>query len=458
MKKVVVQGLGFVGIAMSVAIASAKNNKGKNLYKVIGLDLPNKEGSRKVFDINNGKIPISSGDKILENAFNKCIKEKTLKASTNPLVISDADYVIVDINLDIDNIYSEANINFDGFSKAITTIGDYISEDALVIIETTVPPGTTEKIVYPILQERLQKRFSSSTEPLLAHSYERVMPGPNYYNSITNFWRVYSGCNKESSSKCRNFLETIINTKEFKMIELKNPAASETAKILENSYRSLNIAFIDEWNKFSEIIKVDLFEIIDAIRCRPTHKNIMEPGLGVGGYCLTKDPLMGSISLKQIYREKLEFPLSNLSIKINKEMPKNTLKMIKNNMINYRKEKILVLGLTYREDIGDKRFSPSEDLISMLIKENINVDCHDPLVSKTNCKEANFIKDLPLSNDYSIIVLTVKHSEFKNINYENWLNNFKGILIDANHVLKTSQIERLQSIGLKIKGIGRGNL
>ena len=458
MKQVVVQGLGFVGLAMSIAIASSSDQKGSPLYDVIGLDLPSKEGYKKVNSINNGQLPLKSSDKALEAEFYKCIKQKNLSASTDPKIISNADYVIVDINLDVNLQEKKGNINFEGFSNAISTVGEYISEDTLVIIETTVPPGTTEKIAYPILFEKLQKRFPNIKEVLLAHSYERVMPGPDYYNSIKNFWRVFAGCNRESSLRCKDFLKTIINTEKYKMMELKKPSASETAKIMENSFRALNIAFIDEWSNFAKLIGINLFEVIDAIRVRPTHKNIMEPGLGVGGYCLTKDPLMGKISLEQIYGESLNFPLSELSVKINKKMPNNTSALIKNNLKNYQNKKILIMGITYREDVGDLRFSPSEDLIKKLLKDNLSIDCFDPMVDYTSCEGAKFLVDLPIANNYDAIVFTVKHSKFKDIDLKSWLNNFKGIIIDANHILSDNKIAELSNIGIKIKAIGRGDL
>ncbi len=458
MKQVVVQGLGFVGLAMSIAIASSKDQKGFPIYNVIGLDLSSEEGIKKVNSINNGKLPLKSSDKALEAEFYECIKQNNLSASIDPKIISNADYVIVDINLDVSQKDEKEYINFEGFSNAISTIGEYISENTLVIIETTVPPGTTEKIAYPILFEKLKRRFLNTKEVFLAHSYERVMPGPNYYNSIKNFWRVFAGCNKESSLRCKAFLKTIINTNEYKMTELKKPSASETAKIMENSFRALNIAFIDEWSNFANLIGVNLFEVIDAIRVRPTHKNIMEPGLGVGGYCLTKDPLMGKISLQQIYGEYLNFPLSELSVKINKKMPNNTLELIKMNLKNYQNKKILIMGITYREDVGDLRFSPSEDLIKKLLKDNLIIDCFDPMVNYTNCKGAKLIADLPIANNYDAIVFTVKHSKFKDIDLNNWLDNFKGIIIDSNHVLSDNKIDELSNVGIRIKAIGRGDL
>ena len=123
MKNVVVQGLGFVGLAMSVAVASARGEDKKNLYNVTGLDLPNPEGNKKIYDINNGIFPLKSSDVLLEDAFKKCLKNGNLSATTNPEVILEADYIIVDINLDVDFNEERGRIDFSGFSKAIETIG-----------------------------------------------------------------------------------------------------------------------------------------------------------------------------------------------------------------------------------------------------------------------------------------------------------------------------------------------
>ena len=283
------------------------------------------------------------------------------------------------------------------------------------------------------------------------------MPGPNYFNSIANFWRVYSGYNSDASQVCKEFLETIINTKTYELIPVMNTTASETAKIMENSYRALNIAFIDEWSKFADIVKIDLFDIVSVIRIRPTHKNIMNPGLGVGGYCLTKDPLMGMISLDQIFNEKSDFPLSKLSVIINKKMPENTYKLVLQNLWETN-NKILVLGITYREDIGDIRFSASEQLISMLLENKLEVDCYDPLVNYSNCKELNVLENLPASINYSVIVLAVKHKEFLELNYQSWLKDFSGTLIDSNNIIDYIKINNLIKQGIKVKAIGRGEL
>ena len=130
------------------------------------------------------------------------------------------------------------------------------------------------------------------------------MPGKNYLDSIINYWRVFAGINDISADKCAEFLSKIINVKKYPLTRLSNTNESETGKLLENSYRAVNIAFIEEWGRFAEDIGLDLFNIIDAIKMRPSHNNIMQPGFGVGGYCLTKDPRFADLSVKQIFKKK----------------------------------------------------------------------------------------------------------------------------------------------------------
>ena len=129
-----------------------------------------------------------------------------------------------------------------------------------------MPPGTTDKIVYPIIVSETKKRGFKKDEILLSYSYERIMPGYNYFDSIVNNPRVYSGINQLSKNKCKSFLEKIINVKKFPLYPLKNNTDCEFSKILENTYRATNIAFIDEWTKFSKIAKVDFYNILKAIK------------------------------------------------------------------------------------------------------------------------------------------------------------------------------------------------
>ena len=184
-----------------------------------------------------------------------------------------------------------------------------------------MPPGTT-KISSNIIKEELNKRGLSSSRFTIGHSYERVMPGPNYIDSIQNFYRVFSAADKKSEDAIESFLKTIIKTDEYPLTKLYNTNATEISKVLENSYRAMKIAFIVEWSRYAEESGVNLYEVVDAIRMRPTHKNIMLPGIGVGGYCLTKDPLLASWSKQNLISKSSDLlPMSELAVQTNDLMP-----------------------------------------------------------------------------------------------------------------------------------------
>ena len=197
-----------------------------------------------------------------------------------------------------------------------------------MVIETTLPPGTTDKIILPIFKKQLKKRKIKLTDIYICYSYERVMPGNNYIDSIISNHRCYSGINQISKNKCKSFFKKFINYKKFKLTEFNNIIECETAKILENSYRASNIAFIDEWTKAGEVLNIDLKKIIKAIRLRNTHSNLMWPGLGVGGYCLTKDPNFIKFSIKKFFNKKLDFPIISRTSSINKNMFNTSLKFV----------------------------------------------------------------------------------------------------------------------------------
>lgn len=460
-KTVCVQGLGFVGFAMAVAVANARDSQtNKPIYNVIGIDVDNEEGIKKTKAINNGEFPIKCNDEKLKKAYFRCLKEKNFLATTNNENFKKAEIVIVDINLDVDIKGKDSKIDFTNFKKAIKTIASNIKRETLVIIETTVPPGTTEKIVYPIIKEKFKERFKEDLSPRVAHSYERVMPGPEYLSSIINFWRVYAGIDDESSLICERFLSTIINIKDYPMSKLSSCTASELSKVLENSFRATNIAFIHEWGIFAEKIGVNMFEILEAIKKRPTHSNIKSPGLGVGGYCLTKDPLMGYVSSNQIFDKIIgNFPITNSAVEINVGMPLHTFNIAEKFINKYDlNNNVLILGLTYRDQVGDIRNSASLELVKLFIQNNYSVATHDPMVNEKVPININLNDKLPNPVNFGTIILTVSHVFYKDLDICEWLSNFKGLLIDSNNVLTENKINLLKENKIKLKIIGRGDL
>ena len=215
-EKVCIQGLGFVGSAMSIAVANAKNKDNQMLYNVVGIDLDNDFGNKRIDLLNKGIFPFATEDPNIKEALKLSIENRNFKATSSPLEYKNADIVLVDIHLDIPFKDEEPKLEFNNFINSLETIGMNIKENCLVIIEMTVPPGTCEKIVLPCLQKCFLKRGLNPEEIKLAHSYERVMPGEKYYDSIVNFWMsLFCYINDKSADECKEFLSNIINTKDY---------------------------------------------------------------------------------------------------------------------------------------------------------------------------------------------------------------------------------------------------
>jgi len=449
-KVVVVQGLGFVGAVMSIVCA----NSIKEEYAVIGVDLPNKENYWKIKSINDGIFPLTADDKKIDEFFKKSIYKKNFYATFDPYAYSKADTIIVDINLDVkkkvdkNNILIDYEVNLSSFENAISSIGEHCNENTLILVETTVPPGTCMKVIKPIIEKKFIERKFNIKKIKIGHSYERVMPGPNYIDSIQNFPRVYSGVNDISIKATQEFLETIINTKEYPLTLLNGTNATEMAKVLENAYRAMNIAFIVEWSRFAEQANVNLYEVVDAIKQRDTHSNMMFPGIGVGGYCLTKDPLLASWSKQKIFSDE-PLIMSENAVKTNDQMPRFAFNFFKN---QYSKslsgKKVLFLGVSYRGDVGDTRFSPVELIYNLFVKENAIVHLHDPILSFWEEKNINIQKSIHelLKIEIDVIVITTGHSYYKSDNMIKLLmNKARLIIYDTIGLLNKEQIKLLQT-------------
>jgi UDP-N-acetyl-D-glucosamine dehydrogenase len=464
-KNVVVQGLGFVGAAMVAALSNAKNIDGDLLYNVIGVDLPDENNYWKIALTNCSKPPIVSTDKEISTAYDTAGKNGNLLATYSHYAYELADIVIVDIHLDIKKKklgkVKDYDFTFDIYTEAIKSVAEKVKDDVLIIIETTVPPGTTEKVIQPIFTKTFDKRGMKSTLFSLAHSYERVMPGANYYNSIVNYYRVFSGINERSKVRAREFLESFINTDEYPLTELHSTHASEIAKVLENSYRAMNIAFIKEWTEFAESSNVNLFEVIDAIRVRPTHNNIMQPGFGVGGYCLTKDALLADWAYKNHFNNDGHLEMSINAVSINDLMPEYTFKLLNNSFPSLKGKKIIIFGVSYLSDISDTRYSPTEYFYDLCKKEGLSIVVHDPIVTYWEEKDLEIDVNLDgIKNlDAEIAIFTVKHKEYIELKANRILDLLPNIrlVIDANNVINDIVAWDLSRRGIKIAGVGKGH-
>jgi len=493
---VVVMGVGFVGSVMAGVVAdSIDPASGQPTKFVIGMQRPSTRSFWKILYLNRGMAPVEAEDPEVAPLIRRCVLEKkTLIASFTYDVLTLADVVVVDVQCDYHKEtfgdVKQGHADIAALEASLKIIGEKIKPDCMVLIETTVPPGTTEYVAYPILKRAFQMRGLENREPLLAHSFERVMPGRNYVSSIRDFWRVCSGINPESRKRVTEFLSDIINVENYPLTVLDRPIESETCKIVENSYRATLLAFLDEWSVFSERNGVDLTKVIEAIKVRPTHSNIIFPGPGIGGYCLPKDGGLGVWAYHTLMGfEDDIFKMTPLSININDTRGLRVVQLVRDALRNMGKivaaTKVAVLGASYREDVGDTRYSGSEIIVRKLTEMGADVMVHDPYVKHwwEMEKQATYpapghslarffrnqetLADLRMMKNLDetlkgadAMVIAVRHQSYLCLDPDEMVKmaGKPMAVIDCFGILKDGTIRRYFELGCEVKGLGRGHV
>jgi UDP-N-acetyl-D-glucosamine dehydrogenase len=491
---VLVMGLGFVGAVMAAVIADATDENGNPTKFVIGMQRPSTRSFWKIPFLNRGISPVSSEDPEVPLLIHRCVEEKkTLMATFTYDALKLADVVVVDVQCDylkeaLGNIL-DGRADMDALEESLEIIGQRVGPETLVLIETTVAPGTTEQVAYPIMKKMFRKRGIKS-DPLLAHSFERVMPGRNYVSSIRDFWRVCSGVNEQATRRVVTFLNDVIHTDRFPLTVLDRPVESETAKIVENSFRATILAFLDEWSLFAERNGVDLIKVIDAIKVRPTHSNIIFPGPGIGGYCLPKDGGLGLWAYRHIHGfEDNIFKITPLAININDTRALHVAQLTRDALRNMGRPiasaEILVLGASYREDVGDTRYSGSELIVRRLTEMGAELRVHDPYVlhwwefEKQDEYPASFhslkkffrgqekLKDLCVEQDLrkalhgaDTVIFAVRHKHYLSLDPDEIVKYANGpiAVVDCFGILDDEKIKRYFELGCEVKGLGRGHV
>jgi UDP-N-acetyl-D-glucosamine dehydrogenase len=493
---VVVMGIGFVGSVMAATVADTKDKKGKHSKFVIGCDLPSQRSFWKIAKMNKGLSPVKAEDPEVEILIDRCVnKNKTLVATWNNECLRLADCVVVDVQCDfvkkeLGNMRS-GETDMAALEDTMRTIGDKIEPNCLVLIETTVAPGTTEFVAWPILKQEFQKRGIKDT-PLLAHSFERVMPGKHYVASVREYWRVCSGCEEIARKRVEKFLHEVLNTKDFPLTVMDRPIESETTKIIENSYRAAILAYLHEWSLFAERNGVDLIKVVKAIKMRPTHSNIIFPGPGVGGYCLPKDGGLGYWAYKHILGfedgDKL-FKITPTAIDINDTRALHVAELTRDALRNMGRyiagSQVLLCGASYRQDVGDTRYSGSEMVVRKLTEMSAEIRVHDPYVdhwyeleeqdtypspgsswkrffrNQEGLKKTVVLKDIKKAlKGVDAFILAVPHTHYLNLDPDDIVKWAGGpiAVVDAFGILDDVRIRRYFQLGCEVKALGRGHL
>jgi UDP-N-acetyl-D-glucosamine dehydrogenase len=387
--KVGVVGLGYVGLPLAVEKANAG-------YQTIGFDVQ----EAKVNMVNEGKNYI--GDVVDEN-LKEIVEAKILRATTDFSFVQDVDTICICVPTPLD-LYKQPDLSY--VVDSTRSVAKYLHKGMLIILESTTYPGTTEEILRPILEE---SGLKCGEDFFLAFSPERVDPGNKNFNT-KNTPKVVGGCTEEctevAAALYRNILEGDIHT-------VSSPAVAEMEKILENTFRNINIGLANEMAILCNRMGIDVWEVIDAAKTKPYGFMPFYPGPGLGGHCIPLDPFYLEWKAKEYdYHTKL----IATSGEINDSMPDfvldNIMKILNKSKKALNGANVLVLGVAYKNDIDDYRESPAFKVIELLEKNGAALKVNDPYcpISKYKDKTYNSVDWTEVIDDSDIVIITTNHS------------------------------------------------
>ena len=406
-------GLGYVGLPLAV-------EKAKAGYKTIGFDIQ----QNKVDMVNKGQNYI--GDVVNED-LSQIVKSGMLRATLNFAEVASADAVCIAVPTPLDE-YQQPDLSY--VISSAKSIVPYMHKDMLVVLESTTYPGTTEEVLKPILEK---SGLKCGVDFYLAFSPERVDPGNIIYKT-KNTPKVVGGVTKECTDIAALLYENIL---EAPVHKVSSPAIAEMEKILENTYRNINIGLINELAILSHKMNINIWEVIDAAKTKPYGFQAFYPGPGLGGHCIPLDPYYLSWKAREF---GFHTSMIESSMMINDRMPEycaeRSMKILNRFNKAMSNSKILVLGVAYKQDIDDYRESPAIRVISELEKLSANVVYYDPYISEykehgeTKVGEIELTTSLIKSAD--LIIITASHT---NIDY-NFVQSNAKIIFDTKNAMK----------------------
>ncbi len=418
---VCVIGLGYVGLPLAIQCAL----KG---YTVYGLD----KDQEKIKKIRAGKSPLK--DKFIESNLPKV----SLRVDADEKVICQADIVLICVPTPVDkNFYP----NLEPVKSAAEAVAKNLKKGQLVIVESTINPGVCEEVVEPIFAA---KGYRIGKDYEMAHCPERINPGDPKWN-VTNINRVVGSFTAKGLKKAKEFYESIIDAEIYPM---KTIRAAEAVKIMENSFRDINIAFVNELAKSFDRLGIDIVDVIRGAATKPFSFMPHWPSCGVGGHCIPVDPyyLIERAKLSGFDHEFLK-----IARKINNSMPEYTVEILQDALNEIKKPmngvRVGILGLSYKANVGDLRETPSLKIIDLIKKHKARVEVFDPYFPQMST-----VKNLKeLLRRSEAIVLATDHQEFKEILPEIFYQHKIKVIVDGKNCLNK---EALKKYGIIYKGIG----
>ena len=398
-----VVGLGYVGLPLAVEASLQGLN-------VVGYDI----NSERVDNINNGLSPIEDiSNEQLSSAL------KNFHPTTNSKELSECRNVVISVPTPLTDYQPDLSYVID----AAKTVGENLVSNQVVILESTTYPGTTIEVLIPNLEKR--SGLIAGKDFFVGYSPERIDPGNKIWK-FKNTPKVISGMNDDSTKKIKEFYESIID----ETVVVNGTKEAEMVKLLENTYRHVNIALINELAMLCEMLDIDIWEVVNAAKTKPFGFESFKPGPGVGGHCIPVDPEYLSFKTRQIGKP---VRFVELAQEINNSMPTYVVNRV-SDLLNsndkiLRNSKILLLGVAYKKDISDMRESPAVDIAQLLLNKSVEVSFYDPFVEEFSVSGDSINKetDEKAFNNYDMILVLTPHTKFKEINF----SNLETIIFDS---------------------------
>ena len=420
-KKIAVIGLGYVGLPLASAFA--------NQYRVTGFDI----NSKRVAELKKGvddTLEVSEArlKSVLVNDFN----QKGLSLTANLQDIADAQIYIVTVPTPIDK-HKIPDLTL--LYKASESVGKVLKKGDIVIYESTVFPGATEEECVPILEKASGLRFN--TDFYAGYSPERINPGDKKH-TVTKILKVTSGSTPEIAEEIDRLYKSVITAGTHKASSIK---VAEAAKVIENSQRDINIAFVNELSKIFRLLDIDTLEVLEAAG---TKWNFLpfRPGL-VGGHCIGIDPYYLAHKAKEYdYNPEIILAGRRLNDSMGQFVAQETVKMMLKKGLSVKNANVLVLGITFKENCPDIRNSRAIDVVRELQDYQMNVDVYDPWASPEEVKaeyDLDLITDIKnAGKKYDAVLAVVAHNEFKNLDLQQYTND-NALIYDVKAIYPKEQ-------------------
>ena len=409
-------GLGYVGLPLAIEAANSK-------LKVVGYDI----NESLVTNLNNSTSHVED---ISNNQLSNSL-EKDLIFTSDSGILGESEYIVISVPTPLTDYQPDLS-----FVEAATkSIAENLQKGHVVILESTTYPGTTLEIVKPILEK--SSKLIAGEDFLLGYSPERIDPGNEKW-TFKNTPKIVSGINKKSLEKISEFYKLIID----EVVEISGTREAEMVKLIENTYRQVNIAMVNELAILSNMLDIDIWEVVEAAKTKPFGFQSFRPGPGVGGHCIPIDPKYLSFKTRQI-GQPVRFV--ELAQEINNSMPNYVVARISELMnkqeILLKNSKILILGVAYKKDIGDTRESPALDIIESLLEKSVDISYYDPHVDELTVNKRSIAREENLENlsNFDLILIHTPHSKFQEINFD----SVASLIFDSTGSFTISNANRL---------------